>query len=380
MPSTASFGLRYVAALGLALGIGMRALPADAGAQTGIALRFDYAGARAVLAVLETKDPTRARIDRVVAVEGVRAMITNTIKYLPDNDIAGFSAAVRQVAATGKESTGDYQLDDVWAHRAQIQQLLAALQADRRPMTAQITARLLHYAPTAKNVTITVHFVAGGVSDGFLLDDDPNLEFFVALGKGEQDIPGLKLDITHEAFHAVQKALGRKHRGMAGCVNDPNAGALPERLICTTLLEGTASFVADATKSRGRGPYIDMWRSRYERNLRPNALGLDFALLDRLLAGLQDGTITWKDAYAKAFTPPNTPGYFVGYEMARAIARYDGPAAIGALFEAPPTAFFREYIRLCRRHPGPRFRFSPQTEQYILKNSPRPGAAESDLQ
>lgn len=357
--------MRYAAVGIFVLGIVLSALSADAHAEAGIALRFDYVGAQAVLAILETKNPTSPEINRVVAVKGVHAMITNTIKYVPSNNIAGFAAAVREVAATGKESTGDYQLDDVWARRAEIRELIAALQADERSMSSKIVAKLLHYAPMAKDVTITVHFVAGGVSDGFLLDNDPNLEFFVALGKGDQDLPGLELNITHEAFHAVQKALGRSHSRMADCVNDPNTGPLPERLVCTTLLEGTASFVADATKSRGRGPYMDMWRNRYKRNLTVNALRDEFALFDQLLARLQNGSITWKDAYGQAFTPPNTPAYFVGYEMARAIAHYDGPAAIGRLFEASPVDFFREYIRLYQIHPDLRFRFSPQTVRIV---------------
>lgn len=357
--------MKYAAAMILALGIAMGVPPAGAQVRARIALRFDYSGAQAVLDVLKNKDPTTAQINRALAVEGVRAMIANTTKYLPRNNLAGFAAAVRQVAATGKESTGDFQLDDVWSHRAQIHALIAALRADERSTTTRITDTLLRYAPMARGVTITVHFVAGGVSDGFLLDNDPNLEFFVALGKGDQDLPGLELNITHEAFHAVQKALGRSHRSMAGCVNDPNAGPPPLRLICTTLLEGTASFVADATKYRGHGPYIGMWRSRYERNLTHTALGEGFALFDQLLASLQNHSITWNDAYVRAFTPPNTPAYFVGYEMARAISRYDGPAAIGRLFEAAPADFFREYIRLYRIHPDLRFRFSPQTERLI---------------
>lgn len=371
--------MRYVAIINLAVGIVMSALPTGAHAKTGIALRFDYAGARAVLALLGTKNPTNAQINRVVAVRGARAMINNTIKYLPSNSLDGFASAVRQVAATRKESTGDYQLDDVWAHRAEIQELIAALQANERPMVAAIVAKLLRYAPMAKDVTITAHFVAGGVSDGFLLDNDPKLEFFVALGKGDQDLPGLKLNITHEAFHAVQKALGKNHRRMAACVDDPNAGPPPVRLICTTLLEGTATFVADPTKSRAHGPYIDMWRSRYKRNLRRNALADAFTLFDQLLANLQDRSMTWKAAYAKAFTPPNTPAYFVGYEMARTIARYDGPAAIGALFEAAPVDFFREYIRLYHSHPDLRFRFSSRTERFIESRSVKSGCPPCNL-
>lgn len=87
--------MRYVAIISFALGIAMSALPTAAHARTGITLRFDFAGARAVLAVLGTKNPTDAQINRTVAVQGVHAMIKNTIKYLPSNNLAGFASAPR---------------------------------------------------------------------------------------------------------------------------------------------------------------------------------------------------------------------------------------------------------------------------------------------
>jgi hypothetical protein len=113
-----------------------------------------------------------------------------------------------------------------------------------------------------------------------------------------------------------------------------------------------------------------MWRRRYERNLTPKALADGFSLFDELLARLQCRSIKWDDAYAEAFTPPNTPAYFVGYEMARAIVRYDGAAAIGALFETAPADFFKAYIRLYQIHPDLRFRFSPRTERLIESIKP----------
>ena len=90
----------------------------------------------------------------------------------------------------------------------------------------------------------------------------------------------------------------------------------------------------------------------------------NFALFDHVLAQLQSGKITWEEAYRRGFSHSREDEerfYFVGYEMAAAIERYDGASAIGALFEKPPLAFFRRYLALCRQHPELPGRFSEAT-------------------
>lgn len=245
-------------------------------AQPTIRIRFDYAGAEDLLNAIANKQVSNSDLSRLLAVKGVAAMVTNTIKYVPSNTRQGFESAVREVATSGHEVTGDYQLDDVVQNSANIRRTIQLLRAHQQAISEDIAGTFHRYAPMVHDVTITLHFVVGGVSDGFVLDGDPQPELFVALGKGDQDLPGIELNLKHEAFHVLQKVLAGKQSGMTECVDQPGRLSVPLRLACTTLLEGTASFVADATKASGKGPYIDMWRSRYQRNLRPAHLAADF--------------------------------------------------------------------------------------------------------
>ena len=336
-------------------------------AQPTIPIRFDYAGAEDLLNAIANKQVSNSDLSRLLAVKGVAAMVANTIKYVPSNTRQGFESAVREVATRGHEVTGDYQLDDVVQNSATIWQTIQLLRAHQQAISEDMARSFHRYAPMVHDVTITLHFVVGGASDGFVLDGDPQPELFVALGKGDQDLPGIELNLKHEAFHVLQKVLAGKQSGMTECVDQPGRLSVPLRLACTTLLEGTASFVADATKASGNGPYIDMWRSRYQRNLRPAHLAADFKTFDTVLQKLQAGSLNWKQAYAASFTPPDTPLYFVGYRMAEAIAQADGPAAIGTSLRQPPLEFFHRYMELCRNH-ARLPQFSKSTQEWLASS------------
>lgn len=333
-------------------------------AQPTIHIRFDYAGAEDLLNCIADKQVSNSDLSRLLAVKGVAAMVTNTIKYVPSNSRQGFESAVREAATSGHEVTGDYQLDDIMQSSAEIRRTIQLLREHQQAISEDITGSFLRYAPMVHDVTITLHFVAGGVSDGFVLDGDLEPELFVALGKGSEDLPGIELNLKHEAFHVLQKVLAGKQSGMTECVDQPDRLPPPLRLACTTLLEGTASFVADASKASGNGPYIEMWRSRYQRNLRPGHLTADFKTFDTVLRKLQTGSLNWEQAYTASFTPPDTPLYFVGYRMAEAIAQNDGPAAIGSLFRQPPLEFFHRYMELCRSH-AQLPQFSKSTKEWL---------------
>jgi hypothetical protein len=117
---------------------------------------------------------------------------------------------------------------------------------------------------------------------------------------------------------------------------------------------------------RRSGPYVKMWRASYEKNARPEKIAANFAEVDRLLSRLRSGSMSWQQASDAVFIG-NGPGpYFVGYEMAKAIDRRHGPAAIASLLQRHPAAFFRAYIDLYRENPAAvPARFSRETESYI---------------
>jgi hypothetical protein len=50
------------------------------------------------------------------------------------------------------------------------------------------------------------------MSDGFVLDDDPELALFVALEKASGDKDGVEQNLTHELYHVLQKLSAAERR------------------------------------------------------------------------------------------------------------------------------------------------------------------------
>lgn len=342
------------------------AKPGEAGSIGRLSLEFDYAGAEAMLAAIERQELSDAAIDSLLGVRGVRAMVDNTINYFPVNTHERFRTDMQSFVRTRKYERGDFSLDWVHHYQDQIRRLLAELKNAEPELIPGIVAELTRYQPKTGDLEITVYFVVGGVSDGFVLDADPEPAFFVALDKASGDLAGVRQNMTHELYHVAQKAAARRIPGLRRLVDEPASLPPGERLLAQTLWEGTANYAADASKAMASGPYIDMWRDRYRRNAEPARVAENFALFDTVLAELREGRIDWAAVEKKGFSGNNDARfYFVGYEMAKSLERYHGSARIGRLFQESPVKFFKDYIALYRKHRQITARFAPATEAYI---------------
>ena len=330
-----------------------------------ITVRFDFTAAEAMLDALAKPELSDADVERLLKVRGVRAMVDNTIKYFPANTRDRFRTDMQNFVRTRKYPEGDFALDWINHYRAQIIELISTLRKGEETIVPQVVSDLARYQPDTGNLDIVVYFVAGGVSDGFVLDRDPEPAFFVALEKASGDAAGVQQNMTHELYHVAQKAAGRRVPELQRMVEDPASLPAAERLLLTTLWEGTANFAADASKATAKGPYIDMWRDRYLRNAAPARIAENFALFDRVLADLLANKIAWNEVEKIGLSGDNGAFYFVGYEMAKALERYHGTLRIGRLFQERPAVFFKDYIALTRAHPELKARFAPATEAYI---------------
>jgi hypothetical protein len=209
--------------------------------------------------------------------------------------------------------------------------------------------------------------VAGGASDGFVMDGDPEPAFFMAIDRSQGDIDGVKLNMTHELYHVAQRAARARAPNPAMRGFNQSSSTPPVRLLTTVLEEGSAVYVAEPMLAHGSGPYISEWRSGYARNRPAAVIAANFALFDTLLARLATGSIKWEEAYEKGFSNKCPPLYFVGYEMAKAIDRTYGHARIGAYFQEHPAAFFKDYLALSRKAPGAvPAKFSAETARTIF--------------
>jgi hypothetical protein len=154
-------------------------------------------------------------------------------------------------------------------------------------------------------------------------------------------------------------------------VDEPEKLELAQRLLATTLWEGSANYAADPRHLQGSGPYLEMWRDRFAQNTTPEKLAEHFALFETVLNDLQAKRTSWDDAYGRGFAGPQSPFYFVGYEMTRVIDQRCGRQCVRGLFDKPPAVFFQRYIEIYKRDPAIKNRFSSGTEAWIAEG-PKP--------
>ncbi|WP_116810681.1 DUF5700 domain-containing putative Zn-dependent protease [Steroidobacter cummioxidans] len=332
-------------------------------------LHFDYAGAEVLIEALDEKSLTAEQFARLQSTHGLTAMVDNVSRYIPDATRARFESDLRTFLETREEPRyGKYRVwsfNQAWDAREQVTTLIADLRLREGQLVKQVLTTLQPFQPDTGPLTINVYFVAGGVSDGFVTESGQRPELYVNLARAQGDAAGVIANLTHEVYHVMQQTAARQIPELKAKLDNLDELPPPDQLVAHTLWEGTANYAADPLQSSDTGPYIEMWRSMYERNMTPERIAENFALFDSLLGDLREQRISWSDAYAKGFAGPESRLYFVGYEMARVIAEHCGRPCIGQLFQQAPVEFFRQYIALYKAHPNVRARFAADTEQWM---------------
>jgi hypothetical protein len=338
-----------------------RAVAADA-----ITLRMDYGGVEALLQALGRDSLSDADVDSLLRVHGVHAMVRNVTRFIHHVGEPEFRQTVRGFARTraGDENDQWFRLDGVWKARGPVGGLVSALRADEQAITRGTLAQLDPYLPDGEPMEIGVYFVAGGVSGGFVFEGAAEPALYANLVRADGDLNGVLWNLGHEVYHVVQKAAQRR-AGLGVYADAPQTLPPAERMLAETLVEGTANLAADPVRSGASGVTMDRMRARYLRHAEPARMAENFAAFDRTLGELRAGRIPWDTAYVAGFSDHNDARfYFVGYQMAKAIAQYCGAACIRGAFAERPAAFFRRYVALSHAHPG-LVRFAPETEAFV---------------
>jgi hypothetical protein len=320
-----------------------------------VKLRLDYAGAEALLDALERPTLSDADVDSLLRV--------------PEVEITQFREGVQAFARAKRvaEGTGAFQLRDVWRARDATRSMLQEIRAREQELIGQALAQTHRYRLNTGPLTIAVHFVAGGVSDGFVFDHRTEPAFYVNLTRSNGDMNGLVSNLAHETYHVMQKAAQRRVPGLAIFADSSEQLSPPIRLLTVTLSEGLANYGADPLRTTAPGRQIEQSRKRFLRHAKPSRITENFARFDRVLRDLRARRVSWTDAYDEGFSSDNDASfYFVGYQMAKTIEQHCGNACLGRLFEQHPIEFFRQYIALYKTHPGIRGRFSAETEAFLL--------------
>jgi hypothetical protein len=295
-------------------------------------------------------------------------MVDNVTNFIPPIGVPEFRKEIKTFVQT--KQSGEYgryfQFHSVWRTRDQVRSLIKVIKADEKTIIRRTLNQLGHYSLNTGKLPINVYFVAGGVSDGFLFDNQDQPAFYANLVRADGDMNGVLANMAHEAYHVMQKAAQRR-AGLKAVADETMKLPVGERLLAITLSEGIANYAVDPTLSTAAGANMESSRARYQRNAEPVRIKENFALFDSVLNDLRAGRITWQEADFKGFSGNNDARfYFVGYEMAKAIEKYCGRRCIGRLFDKQPVEFFRQYVELYRKHSEISERFSTETEAFIM--------------
>jgi hypothetical protein len=339
---------------------------AEPAAPGGVTLQLDDAGARAIMRALEQDSLSDADVDALLSITGVRATVDNVTRFIPGLGIPEFRAEIRQFARRKRDGEyPEFQLSHVWSERGRTGGLISEIQAEESALISEVLSLLEPYTPAIGPLDLRVHLVAGGVSDGFVLED--GLSFYINLTRAAGDCTEVMANVVHESYHAMQMEAQRRSGTFSAWVTDDSMAPV-NRVLAGTLAEGTATLVADPSRVAAPGQGLRSARARYQRGTDPAQIAANFAVFDSVLTQLSAGRLTWAEASSRGFarSPKDEERfYFVGYQMAKTLERHCGRECVGSAFTQEPVAFFRRYIALYREHPEIRWRFSPETEAII---------------
>jgi hypothetical protein len=331
---------------------------------SGIEISFDYESARAVLDLFDAERVTDEDLSHAAELPGNLGLIRQAARFSPKATKDKFRESLREILETGSIEDDVFRFVTVRQRLEKTRKLLEGIERDPVGLKTEIAERIEAYLPAGLSVSANVHFLLGGTSDGFAPSADT---FYVALHYFEDDIEGLKVLMAHELYHIAQSVA----RTAPGRDAAPDKDVEPVMirslgLLRNTMNEGTASLVGDPLIVKDGGKYTLWFQTKYRRNLQ--RIKTNFALFDALLFRLfQDPDADPNELYMIGFSGMwDSPLYFVGYHMAKAIEKHDGREAVAAAMEESPIRFFGRYIEICRTLDDPEMvRFSRSTEDIM---------------
>ncbi len=301
-------------------------------------LNIDASAARAVLDSLDTPTLTLDQARAVARMPGNQGLIRKSRSYGKKADDESFAAAL-VAAAHGDDKASDpsaFAFARVRPQIATLRRVLAELEDPQGGLIDSAKRRIASYTPVGVDVPITGYLVVGGTSGGFAFGDP---QFFLNLAY----FPDARLATTileHELYHAIQgaAALAARQARMTKCLTRAGVPAHLGDLFRSLAQEGTASAVGDvlALPKDGTGAIADE-RRKFARNVR--LVSRSVTLLELSVQGLATKTADYDGIYNLGFYGDEIL-YALGYVMAKAIEREQGPQAIAALLADPSGASF----------------------------------------
>jgi hypothetical protein len=332
-----------------------------------IKITLDFESPQIIVGLLGGKHVTDAQLKQAAEAFGSKQLIVKVNGYSGAGEDV-FKNTLKELIETGNIKGNDiYNWKLVKANLLAIKSLINKIALNEKPFVADVTQIIETYTPPNISADVKACFLVGGGSLGFVNGGDNT--FNVALQTIGNDYDGLKYLMAHELYHSIQDA-GQSMRKQSKEKNIPYFVQASYALAYNAWNEGTANLVGDFTKLKTAGPFTTLQLKQFSKNTKRKRQ--NFYLLEVLLYKAYTDTAShnYDQLYNIAFTTGyDEAGYFVGYEIAKKIEKYEGAISIGRILTDDPLVSFEKYIKLYKAHPEDEtfIRFEASTEEIISK-------------
>ncbi len=326
-----------------------------------VTLDLNFESAVEVARLFDSDSVSDADLDRVFRLPGVRALYLQARRFDEYATEENFRSTLRAAVEGLPVQRDPFNFQTVRDRIEEIAPTIEWIGQNHEKLAADLGRRIAEYSPAEEALNVPVYLVLGGSSDGWARDG----VFHVALHYFRDDLEGLKLLMAHELFHVAQGAF------MSGPTVTEERPQLRnvEALLLNTVSEGTASLLWWPDDMEG-GVYVDgVLRAKLERNRR-RADGT-FSLFELMVFRAHaDPDLDVGSIYNLGLSGRwDSPLYYVGYRIARAIEEHRGRPALRKLLARPAVEFFQAYVDLYRDRPADStlLRFSPRIEEILAQ-------------
>lgn len=328
---------------------------------------IDIESAEAITELLSNKKADTLQLRKVSKLYGNQLLIKKVKGYSGAGEDV-FINTLKEIIETGTVKGNDeYNWKLVKSRLPEIKKLVAYISSNKEKFIGEVKAIIEPYTPADLSATTKACFLAGGGSLGFTIGDDPT--FNVALQKIGNDVNGLQYLVAHELYHTLQDVgqRTRSYKKESGGIS--YASKASYYLLYNLWAEGIANYVGDMSKLKKNAAFSEEQIAHYQKNKERRYQ--NFQLFEALLyRQFNDTSADYQSSYDIAFsTAFDETGYFVGYEMARQIAKHQGNQAIANLLTSDPIRFTIDYISLYKSRPDDKsfIRFSKSFEDIVSK-------------